>query len=443
MKQLVIVGVVVACAWGGTSSAQQKSPVFAFPYETMELSNGLRAYFIKAATPGQFAFISYVRTGSRDEVDPGKSGFAHFFEHVMFSGTAKYPDYDGETSRMGAFRNASTGPDSTQYYVVANSAYLEKVIDIESDRFQNLTYDEPTFRTEAGAVLGEHQQGALDPQRWLNENLRAAVFAVHPYRHSTIGLEADVRAMPGGYGYSKRFFERFYRPDNVVLVVAGDFDVGRARALVTTHYGGWKRGYEAPAIVPEPPQTAARAATVRYPGRTLPVLAVSYRAPAWDPVDRSAAALTVLGQVAFGPNSALFRKLVLRERRVQSLRPAFGLSRDPYIVTIQATVSDPAQTKAIESEILTTVTSFQNTLIETKQLADAKANLRYGFLMGLEAALDVAFATRQSITSTGRLEPLEQYYATLDAVTADDVRDAARRHLVESGRTIVTMIQEN
>jgi zinc protease len=417
--------------------------VFGFPYESIELSNGLRAYFIKAPTPGQFAFVSYVRTGSRDEVDPGRSGFAHFFEHVMFSGTERYPDYDGETTRIGAFRNASTGPDSTQYYVVANSEYLEKVIDIESDRFQNLRYDEPTFRTEAGAVLGEHQQGQLDPQRWLTEHLRAAVFKVHPYRHSTIGLEADVRAMPTGYEYSKAFFDRFYRPDNVVLVVAGDFDVATARALVTKHYTGWKRGYNAPAIVPEPPQTAARAVTVRYPGRTLPILAVSYRAPAWDPADRRAVALTVLGQVAFGPNSALFRKLVLRERRAQSLTPAFGLSRDPYIVAVQATISDPAQTRAIESEILATVSTFQDRLIETRPLGDAKANLRYGFLMGLEAALDVAFATRQSITSTGRLEPLEQYYATLDAVTAEDVRDAARRYLVESGRTIVTMVQEN
>jgi hypothetical protein len=171
-------------------------------------------------------------------VEPGKSGFAHFFEHMMFRGTTKYPNYDAETTKMGAFRNASTWPDQTAYYIVANTEYLEKIIDIESDRFMNLKYSEPDFRTEAGSILGEYQQGAREPARWLNEKVRETAFEKHTYRHTTIGFEADVRAMPNAYDYSKAFYERFYRPENVVLVIAGDFNAANAKQLIRKYYAG-------------------------------------------------------------------------------------------------------------------------------------------------------------------------------------------------------------
>jgi zinc protease len=442
MTRLVAATLVAASAWTLPAGAQQPKGVFPFPYQRVELDNGFRAYLIKAGAPGQIAYISFVRTGSRDEVEPGKSGFAHFFEHMMFRGTEKYPNYDAETTKMGAFRNASTWADQTAYYLVANSEYLESIIDIESDRFQNLKYAEPDFRTEAGAILGEYQQGAREPQRWLNEKVREAAFDEHTYRHTTIGYEADVRAMPEAYEYSKSFYQRFYRPENVVLVIAGDFDTAKATALIKKYYGGWKPGYKAPAIAPEPPQTAPREKTVKYPGRTLPIISINYKSPAWNPGDRSAVALEVLGQVAFGPNSPLFRKLVLQERRAQYVGPSFGLSRDPYLVSIQSMVSNPADTKAVESEIMAAVAALRDTLVDPKQLADTKSNIKYGFLMGLESAQEVAFAAMQTVVSTGRLEPIDDYYRTLDAVTPEDIREAARKYLVDAGRTTIIMEQE-
>ncbi|HVL66315.1 MAG TPA: pitrilysin family protein [Vicinamibacterales bacterium] len=434
---------LIAATGVSTAGAQQQAPkVFPFPYEVVELPNGFRTYLIKAGAPGQIAYVTIVRTGSRDEVEKGRSGFAHFFEHMMFRGTEKYPQYDAETTKMGAFRNASTWADQTAYYIVANSEYLEKIMDIESDRFQNLKYSDADFRTEAGAILGEYQQGAREPQRFLNEKIREAVFQKHTYGHTVIGYEADVRAMPEAYDYSLSFYERFYRPENTVLVIAGDFDFAKAKQLLRKYYGDWKPGYKAPSIEPEPPQTAPRDVTVKYPGRTLPIIAVNYRAPQWNPTDRTAVALEVLGQVAFGSNSDLYRRLVLEQRKVQSLFPSFGLARDPYIVTVQTMVSNPADVKAVEAEILETVKRFQETTVDPKKLADTKSALKYGFLMGMETAQDVAFAVMQSIVSTGRLEPLEDYYRTLDALTPDDIREAARKYLVETGRTTVTMVQE-
>ena len=443
MKQLVAAALVAACAVAHPLRAQSTKPgVFPFPYESVELKNGLRAYLIKAGAPGQIAYVSFVRTGSRDEVEPGKSGFAHFFEHMMFRGTAKYPNYDAETTKMGAFRNASTWADQTAYYIVANTEYLEKIIDIESDRFMNLNYSEPDFRTEAGAILGEYQQGAREPARWLNEKVRETAFEKHTYRHTTIGFEEDVRAMPKAYDFSRSFYERFYRRENVVIVIAGDFDFAKAKSLVQKYYSGWKPGYEVPAIEPEPPQTAPRERTVKYPGRTLPILSINYKAPAWNPADRTGVALEVLGQVAFGPNSAIYRRLVLQERRAQYVFPSFGLARDPYLVSVQAMVTNPADTGKVEAEIMAEVKKFHETPVDPKALADTKSAIKYGFLMGMETAQDAAFALMQTVVATGRLEPLEEYFRTLEAVTPEDVREAARKYLVETGRTTITMVQE-
>lgn len=444
MKQFMAAALLATGALAPPSTAQStsKDRVFPFPYETVELENGLRAYLVKAGAPGQVAYVSIVRTGSRDEVEPGKSGFAHFFEHMMFRGTEKYPNYDAETTKMGAFRNASTWADQTAYYMVANTEYLEKIIDIESDRFMNLKYSEPDFRTEAGAILGEYQQGAREPARWLNEKVRETAFDKHTYRHTVIGFEEDVRAMPNAYEYSQSFYDRFYRPENVVIVIAGDFDHAKATELLRKYYASWKPGYKAPAIEAEPKQAEPRERTVEYPGRTLPILSINYKAPARDPQDKTGVALEVLGQVAFGPNSAIYRKLVLQERRVQTLFPSFGPSRDPYLVSVQAAVSNPADTEAVEAEIMKEVKKFHETLVDPKQLADTKSAIKYGFLMGMETGLDVAFAVMPTIVSTGRLEPIEDYFRTLDTVTPEDVREAARKYLVESGRTTITMVQE-
>jgi zinc protease len=105
-------------------------------------------------------------------------------------------------------------------------------------------------------------------------------------------------------------------------------------------------------------------------------------------------------------------------------------------------VSAPAEVGKVEAEIMATVKTFQETLVDAKQLAETKSHLKYGFLMGMETAQDVAFAVMQSVVSTGRLEPLEDYFRTLDAVTAEDLREAARTFLVDTGRTTITMVQE-
>ncbi len=439
MRMFTMVALALACA---TSAAAQEGGIFPFDYRLVELENGFKAYLIKAGAPGQLAYVTMVRTGSRDEVEPGRSGFAHFFEHMMFRGTDKYPNYDLITSQMGASRNAFTSNDLTVYYLVASNDYLEQIIDLESDRFSKLNYDEPGFRTEAGAILGEYMQGALSPGRYLDERVRAVAYDRHTYGHTTIGYEADVRAMPEGYDYSLSFYQRFYRPENIVLVLAGDFEYDEAEQLIRDHYSAWEPGYVAPNIIPEPTQRGTRRQTVEYPGRTLPVMSVNYKAPAWSAGDKLAVATEVLGEVAFGHNSDIYKKLVIEEQRVQYIYGAFGLARDPAWLEIGAMVIDRGDVPSIEQEIQNAVNRAREELVDAKLLADTKSAMKYGFLMGLETAQNVPFAMIQSVINTGGIEAVDEYYRTLDSVTAEDVREAARTYLVDSGKTVVLMVQE-
>ena len=447
MKSVHGIALLCALALAGTSmtaieaGAQQRDGIFPFDFRRVELDNGLRAYLIRAGAPGQISYVSMVRTGARDEVEEGKSGFAHFFEHMMFRGTRKYPNYDGVIERIGAFRNASTSNDWTTYYLVAASEYLEQIMDLESDRFMNLDYSEQGFRTEAGAILGEYQNSAYSSGSVLDRAVRETAFQEHTYRHQTIGLEADVRAMPEGYDYSRDFFRRFYRPENVVVVITGDFDWDEAERMLRRYYSGWEPGYEPPSIPVEPRQTAARYETVRYNGRSLPMLSFNWKAPAWDPTDRIAVATEVLGLVAFGQNSEINRRLVIEEQRLQFLAPGFGLERDPTVASLTAMVTDPADVDAVREELLAAAREARERLVDPKLLADTKSAMKYGFLMSLETAQNVAFALRGAIINTGTLEAVDDYYRTLESLTPEDIREAARRILVDERLTLVTLVQ--
>src|SRR5262245_51875701 len=273
-------------------AAPASAKVFPYAYRLHQLDNGLRIYFIPMPSHGLVAYYSVVRSGSRDEVEQGHSGFAHFFEHMMYRGTEKYSarEYDRIVTAMGADANGYTTDDYTCFHMAFSTPDLPKVIEIEADRFQNLKYAEPDFQTEAGAVYGEYRKNKTQPFSVLFEALQDKAYDVHTYKHTTIGFEKDVAAMPTMYEYSQQFFQKHYRPDNVVIVVTGDFDPAATLANIKTAYGGWKPGYVAPAVQPEPEQKGMRSVDVAYDGRSLPILTLAWKGMSFDPNSREMAA---------------------------------------------------------------------------------------------------------------------------------------------------------
>ena len=305
--------------------------IFPYKYQEQILDNGLKAILIPMESSGLVAYYSVVRTGSRDEYEPGYSGFAHFFEHMMFRGTKKYPSsvYDKLMTEMGADANAYTSDDITCFHINFAAADLEKLIELESDRFQNLSYGEQAFKTEAGAVHGEYLKGLSSPFFLLSEKLMDTAFDVHTYKHTTIGFRQDVEAMPTMYQYSLSFFNRYYRPENVVVLIVGDIDPTKTMELVKKYYGNWQKGYVPPQVPVEPEQKGERKASVTYPGQTLPILCVAYKSLAFDPQNKEMAACYLLGDLAFGETSEIYKKLVLNEQRVQFISADFSSARDP------------------------------------------------------------------------------------------------------------------
>ena len=412
--------------------------IFPYPYDVQTLDNGLKTILIPMPGSGLVAYYSVVRTGSRDEVEEGHTGFAHFFEHMMFRGTEKYPADVREkiVTGMGANTNAYTSDDITCYYMNVASVDLPKVIELEADRFQNLSYAEPVFQTEAGAVYGEYRKNRTSPFSVMGEAMQNKAFDVHTYKHTTIGFENDIKAMPTRYEYSKKFFQRFYRPENVVLLVTGDFDPKATMALIRQHYSGWKKGYEAPKVLQEPEQKGERTVDVAYEGRTLPIVTVAWKGPAFDAGSREVAAGLLLGDLLFGETSAAYRELVLDKRMVQRLGPGFRLNRDPGLWTVSAMVNGETNIPKVREAIDQAVARIQETPPAAKDVDDLKRRTRYGFLMGMDTPDRVAGGLARFIALSGGIEAVEALYAELEKVTPADIQAAAKKYLVHDRRTV-------
>jgi len=426
-------------------AAAADGEVFPYPVHRTTLDNGLRALVVPMPSGGLVSYWSIVRTGSRDEVEEGVTGFAHFFEHMMFRGTEKLPgdEYDRIVNGMGADANAYTTDDLTAYHMSFAAEDLPTVVEIEADRFQNLQYEEAEFKTEAGAVYGEFRKERTNPWFVLYEELLDTAYDVHTYEHTTLGFEADIARMPEQYEYSKGFFRRFYRPENVVLLVAGDVDPDATLELVRDHYAGWEPGYQAPEVPAEPEQTAQRRIVVPFEGKTLPILSLAFKGDRLRPTNRRMMAATLIGDLAFGPTSPVYEKLVLDEQRVQSLFPSFDYNRDPGLWGVFAMVKDPADVASVEGELWSAVDALRREPVSEQRLDDVRANLKYGFLSGLSTPDEVCSSLARLVAITGGLAAIEDVYATLDAVTPEDVRAAADHYLRRERSTVAVLHAED
>ncbi|HET6268403.1 MAG TPA: pitrilysin family protein, partial [Acidobacteriota bacterium] len=265
----------------GSVMATTATSLFPYQYQETTLPNGLTVILIPMKNAGLVSYFTVIHAGSRNEVEPGKSGFAHFFEHIMFKGTDKYPgDVRNKiTTEMGADTNAYTSDDMTVYYLHFPDRYLEKVVDLEADRFMNLKYSLADFQTEARAVLGEYNKNFANPFFQLEERLRDVSFDASSYKHTTMGFVKDIQDMPNQYEYSLQFFKRFYRPDNATILITGNFDPAKALELVKKYYAPWQGKAVTITQAAEPAQKGARTGKVDYPGDTLPIFVAAYKAP--------------------------------------------------------------------------------------------------------------------------------------------------------------------
>jgi zinc protease len=359
----------------------------------------------------------------------------------MFKGTDAYPHekYEEILKRIGAASNASTSDDFTVYYTTFSKEDLDAVLKMEADRFQRLKDTEPEFKTETLAVLGEYNKNSSSPANKLDEVLFETAFDRHTYKHTTMGFLRDIQDMPNQYAYSLKFFERYYRPEYTTIIVAGDVKPKSVRELTDKYWGAWKRGAYKPDIPAEPPQNGTRTNHVDWPSPTLPLIAIAFRAPAYTDSAKDTAALQALAYLAFSPNSELYQKPVLQEQKADFLGGGPPIKVDPSLFEISARVKKPEDVDLVRDRILATIKTFQEKPVDAARLDAIRKRLRYSAAASMDSSDSVAAVLARYVALKRTPETMNALFDQYARVTPEDVRQAAAKYLVESGRTIVTL----
>jgi zinc protease len=423
--------------------AQTNSPAkfFPYPWTTDTLSNGLRVVTVPTEHKNLVALYLVVRVGSRNEVEEGKSGFAHFFEHMMFRGSENFtPEQrDAIMKKAGAEANAYTSDDRTVYHALFSAQDLEKIMELEADRFQRLKYAEPEYKTEALAVLGEYNKNNANPMNKLWEVLRLTAFTTHTYKHTTMGFIQDIHAMPSHYEYSQAFYQRYYRPEYTTILLVGDIQREKAVELTTRYFGNWERGGYKANIPSEPPQKQPRTASVDWPSPTLPYVAVAYHGPAYSDQKKEKPALDFLVPIAFGENSELYQKLVLKEQKVDMLMTSFDDQIDPELFAVVARVKDGKDIGYVRDAIVATFDRFAEEKVTQEKLDETRAHIRYSTALSWRSAGGIAGFLAPYIALNGTPQTVDRLFALYQQITPKDIQENAKRYFTSENRTIVTL----
>jgi len=439
MRSIVIVMLVLCLPW--LAVAQKPRPAFAYDYNIDDLPNGLRVVTIPTDYPNLVALYIVVQTGSRNEPEKGKSGYAHLFEHLMFRGSEHYTGQqrDEILKKAGANDNAYTTDDRTVFHEVFSKDDLDRILELEADRFQRLKYPPDGYKTETKAVLGEFNKNSADPEEKAYEVLRATAYKTHTYSHTTMGFIEDIEDMPNQYDYSLQFYGRYYRPEYTTIVLVGDLKRDAAIAMVKKYFGDWKPGNYAPQIPGEPDQTAPRENHVDWPSETLPLLYVAFRGPAYSDVKKDKATLDLLAPIAFGENSDLYQKLVLKEQKVDSLFFSFEDRADPELFFVAAKVKDLKDMDYVRQQILDTYKRFTTELVPRDKLDSTRSRLRYQFALGMDSSESIAGTLATYIGLRRTPATIDKVFSLYDTITPQDIREMAAKYFIDNRRTIVTL----
>ncbi len=437
----------------GGSKGTSDSSALPFAMHVKTFDNGLRLVTIPYDSPGIIAYGTMVRVGSRNEIWKGRTGFAHFFEHMMFRGTDKFPSplYEATLTKLGSDHNAFTSDDLTFYHLVFPVEGLEKVIEMESDRFMNLAYSEDDFKTEAGAIQGEYNMVSANPMLKVEETLNMLAFNAHPYGHTTMGKKEDIKAMPGLFDFSREFFRRFYTPDNSMIIIAGDITPEKAEGLVGKAYGNWNLKADIPGVPVEPLQRGMRKDDIKWPSATAPRLVMAWKVPAFNPHGDSVA-LQVAAEYLFGSNSDLYKRLVVEEQAVESLSYYLPPSRDPGLLRVDAVLRQGVPHKQIAdalngaiSDAVAAPTSAPAPLsgkgagLDVERLESVKSNLYNGGLAGFETPHSIITTLAFFTAARGNPADVGSFISRIQQVNAPEVTSAIEKYLVKEGLLQVTL----
>jgi zinc protease len=427
---LTLIALVTAIATPSLAVAQQRGPEVA----DFTLANGLELVVIPDHRAPVVTHMIWYKVGAADET-PGKSGLAHFLEHLMFKGTAKNPTgkFSQVVARIGGQENAFTSQDYTGYYQRVPSDQLKTVMEFEADRMTGLQLTDDVVLPERNVILEEQNQRiGNNPRARLGEQIDAALYLNNPYGKPVIGWRHEMEELSRDDAIG--FYRRFYAPNNAVVVIAGDVDPPKARALVEETYGKVPRHNNLPPRIraQEPPPVAARSLTLADARAEIPTLQREYLVPSFATSKRGESmALEVLAHIlGSGSNSRLYRGLVVDKQVAVAANAwydastldlskfAIGGSPRPGVTLTQL----EAETDAIVVEVIAKgVTAEELERAKTRLIADAV------YALDNQASMARWYGT--AMTTGASVNDVKNWPDRIRAVTAEQVQDAARQWL--------------
>lgn len=419
-------------------ASPQKTSLFS-DLHTFSLPNGLRVILRENHAAPVVAIQAWVRVGSAQELD-AQAGMAHVLEHMLFKGTERRGL--GEVARAvesrGGTINAFTSYDHTVYHLEMASRDLPEGLEVLADAIQRSTLDGEELRKESQVILEEFKRARDRPAREVYRRLSERAFMVHPYRRPVIGYEETFKTFTRPELMA--FYQRWYRPQNIFLVIVGDIDVSAVTALVKLHFGskGWPVGEPPIRDLPiEPPQERFRGVVFRYSAAKAR-LAVGFHIPgASDPSTHALDALAfILGQ---GESSRLFRR-VKEDRQLVHEVSSYALTpRDPGLLVATA-VLDPAKAEMALGSIMTELFRVAHEGPTGEELDRAKINLVSEFVYDQETMRGQARSLGYFESLMGDVKAAQRYVDRVKALVPADIKRVARSYLKPANCTVALLL---
>jgi len=439
----------VLLAFAGLAAAQAPPPatppaqadLIRIPYETYRLPNGLTVLLTEDHTTPTVAVNVWYHVGSKNE-SPGRTGFAHLFEHVMFTGSGHVPYglHDKLTEGVGGSNNGTTSNDRTTYFEIIPSNYLESALWIESDRMGFLldTLDVAKLNTQRDVVKNERRQSVDNqPYGLAREILSHATYPPdHPYSWDVIGSMADLSA--ASEEDVKSFFRLYYAPNNAFLAIAGDFDPAQAKAWVAKYFGGIPRGKPVTRPAVGPVALARERRLVFEDKVQVPRLYVQW--PTVGEKHDDQYALDVLGAILSGPRTARLTKALVYDRQMAASVAAYQNSNEDvgeFLLTI--TPRPGHSLTGIEAAADEVIAALKKDGPTAEEIQKAAAGLELSFLRGLESNLNKAMTLCDGAGFHADPGHFKTQYRKHLSVTAADVTRVANQYLT-GGRVVLSIV---
>jgi zinc protease len=408
------------------------------------LANGLKLIVREDNRAPTVAHMVWYKAGSMDETN-GRTGVAHVLEHMMFKGTktVKSGDFSKRVAAMGGRENAFTSMDYTAYFQQIERSKLAEVMQLEADRMNNLNFDDAEFAKEIQVVMEERRLRTEDKASGLlYENLMATAYKATPYRHPIIGWMNDLENMVPND--ARQWYRDWYAPNNATVVIAGDVDPEKVRAIAEATYGKLS-ARELPIRKPqiEPAQRGTKQVIVKAPADT-PQLAMAWKVPHIDPAkmeDYEPYALALLAAVLDGyDNARLNRTLVKQDRIANTIDAGYDMvARGPQLFMILGTVAKGKTVAQLENGIRSVLSELKTKGITAAELKRIQVRILADKIYKRDSIFGQAMEIGSSEIAGVSWKQLDPILDRLQAVTPEQVQAVAKKYLIDDTLTIATL----